>query len=175
MEYQKIINLLDNKSNQPSKFRTKNWVEINEDRNGVYLDIVMSTYNLLEYSENYAKTSANLWQNCRDVADDNIAESKSFKSSITDNTNNTGIGNVKIVVPLKYLSNFWRTVEMPLINCEVKLDLNWSENCVICEANRTTTFAMTSAKRYIPVVTLSIQDNAKLLQQLYAGFKRTIN
>ena len=84
------------------------------------LDIVMPIYNLLEYSENYAKTLASLWQYCRDEPDDNIADSKSFKfkSSITNNTNNAGIANVKIIVPLKYLSNFWRTPEIPLINCE---------------------------------------------------------
>ena len=63
---------------------------------------------------------------------------------------------------------------MPLINCEITLNLKWSENCVICEADRATTFAMTSAKLYVPVVTPSTQDNAKLLQQLKPGFKRTI-
>ena len=52
---------------------------------------------------------------------------------------------------------------MPLINCEVILDPNWSENCTICEANRVTTFAMTNAKLYVPVIALSTQDNAKLL------------
>ena len=108
--------------------------------------------------------------------DDDITDSKwfKFKSSITDNTNNTGMANVKILVPLKCLSNFWRALETPLINCEVTLELKWLENCFICEADRTTTFAMTSAKRFVPVVTLSHQDNARLLQQLKSGFKRTI-
>ena len=64
---------------------------------------------------------------------------------------------------------------MLLLNCEVTLDLNWSENCVICEEDRATTFAITNAKLYVPVVTLWTQDNAKLLQQLKSGFKRTIN
>ena len=64
---------------------------------------------------------------------------------------------------------------MPLINCEVTVDLNLSENSVICEVNRATTFAMSSAKRYVPVVTLSTQDNAKPLKTLKLGFKRTIN
>ena len=85
------------------------------------------------------------------------------------------MANVKIFVPLKCLSNFWRALEIPLINCEVTLELKWLENCFICEADRTTTFAMTSAKRFVPVVTLSHQDNAGLLQQLKSGFKRTIN
>ena len=64
---------------------------------------------------------------------------------------------------------------MPLINIEVTHDLDWSENCAICEAARATKFAMTSAKLCVPVVTLSTQDNAKFLQQLKSGFKRTIN
>ena len=82
------------------------------------------------------------------------------------------------MVPLKYLSNFWRTLEMPLINCEINLDLNWSENCVIVATNaaaQATTFSITDTKLYVPVVTLSIQDNAKLLEQLKFGFKRIIN
>ena len=137
----------------------------------------MPMYNLLGYNENYAKTSASLWQYCRDEPDDNITDSKlfKFKSIITDNTNSAGIPNVKIVVPLKYLSNFWRTFEMPLINCEVNRDLDWSENCVIWEIERATTFAMTSAKLYVPIVTLPTQDNSNLLQQCKSGFKRTIN
>ena len=82
------------------------------------------------------------------------------------------------MVPLKYLSNFWRTLEMPLINCEITLDLNWSENCVIVATNVTaqvTKFSIADAKRYVPVVTLSAQDNAKLYEQLKSGFNRTIN
>ena len=116
-------------------------------------------------------------QYCRDGPDDNITDSElfKFKSSITDNTNNAGIANVKIVVPLKYLSNFWKTLETPLINCKVTFDLNWSENFVICEVNRPTIFVMSGAKLYVPVVTFSTRDNAKLLQQLKSGFKRTIN
>ena len=90
-------------------------------------------YNLLEYSGNYVKKVAS----CRDETDDNITDCKSFKfkSSITDNSNNAGVANVNIVATLKYLSNFWRTLEIFLINCEVSLDLNWSGKCVICEAN----------------------------------------
>ena len=92
----------------------------------------MPVYNLLECSDNYAKTSARLWQFSRDEPDyDDITDSKSFKfkSSITDNTNNDGIANVQIVLSLKYLSNFWRTLEMPLIDFEVTFDSDWSENC----------------------------------------------
>ena len=82
------------------------------------------------------------------------------------------------MVPLKYLSNFWRTLEMPLINCEVELILNWSSNCVIIYidvANQVPTFTITETNLYVPVVTLSTQDNAKLLPQLKSGFKRAIS
>ena len=78
------------------------------------------------------------------------------------------------MVPLKYLSNFWRTLEMPLINCEIKLILTWSSTCVIVStnnANQNDTFPMTDTKLYVPVVTLSTQENAKFLQLLKPGFK----
>ena len=75
------------------------------------------------------------------------------------------------VVPLKYLSNFWRALEMPLINCEINLILIWSENCVISSAAEDRKFKITGTKLYLPVVTLSTQDNAKLLEQLKSGFK----
>ena len=70
---------------------------------------------------------------------------------------------VKIVVPLKNLSKFWRLLQMPLINCKVKLSLNWIENCVLTVAN-TVSFKITDAKLYVPIVTLSAEDNAKLSQ-----------
>ena len=73
------------------------------------------------------------------------------------------------MVPLKYLSNFWRTFKMPLINCETNLILTWSANCVITDdpiANQISTFTITDTKLYVPVVTLSTEDNEKLLQQL---------
>ena len=82
------------------------------------------------------------------------------------------------MVPLKYLINFWRTLKTPLINCEVNLILHWYANCVIVYtdiANQGATFTITETKLYVPVVTLSTQDNAKLLTQLKSGFKRTIN
>ena len=82
------------------------------------------------------------------------------------------------MVPLKYLSNFWRTLQMPLINCEIELILTWSRNCVIIStniANQIPTFTVTETNLYVSVVTLSTQDNAKLLPQLKSGFKRTIS
>ena len=91
------------------------------------IDIVMSMYNLIEYSDIYSKKSGGLWQYCKYEPNDNLANSESFKSKvkITGKTPNNGnTKDVEIIVPLKYLSNFWRTLEMPLINCEVSLFFN---------------------------------------------------
>ena len=255
MEYQKIANLIDDISNQPSKFRTKNWVEINDESRGAYnaasqikfkttmlksslcdysdahilvkgtitinergadaaarqaderdkglafkncapfinciseinntqidnakdIDIVMPMYNLIEYSDNYAKTSGSLWQYFRDEPDDDIEDSESIKSKIKiigKTPNNNNVKDVEIMVPLKYLSNFWRTLEKPLINCEVNLILTWSSTCVITNSDGAGTFAIIDTKLYVPVVTLSTQENTKFLQQLKSGFKRVIN
>ena len=88
-----------------------------------------------------------------------------YKQKVTGSAGNDGTKNVEIMVPLKYLSNFWRTLEMPLINCEINLILTWSANCVTSNAaaNQVTTFAITDTKLYVPVVTFSTEDNAKLL------------
>ena len=245
MEYQKIANLLNNESNKPSKFRTRNWVEINDEARGTYshnkqikfktsmlrsslcdysdvyilvkgnitvnntaaagaaanntdkkvifkncapftnciskinntqidnaeyIDIVMPMYNLIEYSDNYSKTSGSLWQYYKDIPavnndgdivnfnEANATDSFNFKTKITGQTNDDGeINDVEIMVPLKYLSNFWRNFEMPLINCEVELTLTWSAKCVIIYtnvANQNPTFAITETNFYVPVVTL---------------------
>ena len=265
MEYQKIANLIDDTSNQPSKFKTRNWVEINGESRGAYnvnsqikfkttmlksslcdysdayilvkgtisvnntaaadananntnkkvifknralftnctseinntqidnakdIDIVMPMYNLIEYSDNYAKTTGSLWQYCKDLpagndnneiiefTGGNLTDSFNFKVKFTSQTGNNGTKNVEIMVPLKYLSNFWRTLEMPLINCEVNFILTWSSTCVLVStnnANQVATFAITDTKLYVPVVTLSKQENTKFLQQLKSGFKRVIN
>ena len=81
------------------------------------------------------------------------------------------------MVPLKYLSNFWRSLEMRLINCKVNLILTWSADFMIYTdvANQIPTFTITETNLYVLVVTLSTQDNAKLLPQLKSGFKRTIS
>ena len=97
---------------------------------------------------------------------------------MTGQTGDDGTKNVEIMVPIKYLSNFWRTVEIPLINSEVNLILIWSEDCVIVSTNvagQNAKFAITDTKLYVPVIILSQPDNAKLLQQLKSGFKRVIN
>ena len=138
----------------------------------------MPMYNLIEYSDNYSKTSGSLWQYYKNDPNDNLGDSESFKYKVkikgkTPNDGNTK--NIEIIVPLKYLSNFWRTLEMPLINCEVNLLLTWSRDCVITNSTGAGKFEITETKLYVPVVTLSAQDNVKLLQQLKSGFKRTIN
>ena len=92
-----------------------------------------------------------------------------YKASIVGNTENNGTKNgVKIAAPLKYLSNFWRSLELPLINCKIELSLDWIENYVLttaANANKAT-FKITDAKLYVPIVTLSIEDNAKLSELL---------
>ena len=139
----------------------------------------MPMYNLIEYSDNYAKTSGRLWQYFRDEPDDNnIEDSESFKSKIKirgKTPNNDNEKDVEIMVPLKYLNNFWRTLEMPLINCEVNLILTWSSTCVITNSTGAGTFPITDTKLNVPVVTLSTQENTKFLQQLKSGFKRVFN
>ena len=138
----------------------------------------MPMYTLLEYSDNYSETSGSLWQYYRDEPNDSLENSDSFKSKIKITGKNHAAGNEKdvdIMVPLKHLSNFWRTLEMPLINCEVNLILTWSSTCVITNSTGTGTFEITDTKLYIPVVVLSTQDNSKLLEQLKSGFKRVIS
>ena len=108
------------------------------------IDIVMPMYNLIEYSDNYAKTTGSLWQYCKDIPArnnannaiivfdvNNVTDLFKFKAKITGQTGNDGTKDVEIMVPLKYLSNFWRTLEMPLINCEVNLFLTWSSTCAL--------------------------------------------
>ena len=117
------------------------------------IDIIMPMYNLIEYSDNYSKTSGSLWHYYKDEPNDNLGDSKSFKSKVKI-TGSTPAGSntkdVKIIVPLKYLSNFWRTLEMPLINCKVNLILTWSKDCVITNSTGERKFAITETKLYVP-------------------------
>ena len=124
--------------------------------------------NLIEYSDNYSKTSGSIWQYYKDIPvvhdnndntivnfnGDNTTDSFNFKAKITGQTNNDGeINGVEIMVPLKYLSNFWSNLEMPLINCEIELILAWSANCVIIStnnANQVPAFAITETNLYVP-------------------------
>ena len=103
--------------------------------------------------------------------------STSFKSKVKITGKIAVDGNTKdveIIVPLKYLSKFWRTLEMPLINCEVNLILTWSNDRVITNSTGEWKFAKPETKLYVPVVTLSTKGNEKLLQQLKSAFKKTI-
>ena len=99
----------------------------------------------------------------------NNSSSFKYKSSFI-----TDINGVKIAVPLKYFSNFWRSLEMPLINCKVELSLKWYENCILSSAGTAATFTITDTKLYVPVVTLKTEDNTKLSKLLSEGFKRPI-
>ena len=138
----------------------------------------MSIHTLLEYSDNYLKTSRRLWQYYRNDPNDNITQSELFKSNIKITGKASADGNTKhveIVVSLKQLSNFWRTLEMPIINCETSLILNWSKSCVISSASGTRELAIPDTKHYVLVVTLSTEDNVQLLKELESGFKRTTN
>ena len=177
------------------------------------LDIVMPMYNLLEYSKNYRKTIGSLYNYYRDeITNDrndnfdniNLINSNSFedKNKITGNTynvvagaqgydaNKNGTQNIEIAVPLKYLGNFWRALNMPLISCEVSLELKWNKNYIITSLEQRlvdagplevrdnaptgANLAINECKLYIPVVTLSKDDETKLLTNLKSGFMREI-
>ena len=169
------------------------------------LDIVMSMYNLLEYSKNYEKASGSLFNYYRDepneaeIANDNgatnisIRNSKSFDYK-TEITGSLDAGedekeDVTNAISLKYLGNFWRSLDMSLINCEITLILSWYKECVLVRkafrgppaaaANLINSptdakFEITDCKLYVPVVTLSAQNDNKLLEQLKSGFRRSI-
>ena len=145
----------------------------------------MHMYNLIEYSDNYSDTSGSLWGFKRDevvnnanVTNDDGAPSFKYKAELIAGTEANGTKNgVKIVVPLKYLSNFWGSVEMPLINCKVQVSLRWIENSVLTtaaiSANANATGADSTTFK-ISDVTLSKEHNTKLSKQLDEGFKRSV-
>ena len=104
--------------------------------------------------------------------DDHVPNnSPSFKYKASFVTNRNG---AKIAVTLKYLSNFWRSLEMPLIICKVELSLKWDKNCILSSDDGNSVFAITDAKLYVPIVTLSAEDNVKLSKLLGEEFKRPI-
>ena len=165
------------------------------------LDIVMPMYNLLEYSKNYRKTIGWLYNYYRDeLSDDNnpnnfpntnVVNSNAFeyKNKITGNTNNQGTKDVKLAIPLKYLDNFWRALNILLISCEIFLELKWNKNCIITSLEQrqvdagppavngtltAATLAINDCKLYVKVVTLSKDDEIKLLTNLKSRFKREI-
>ena len=116
-----------------------------------------------------------MWEYYKDDPNDNLTDPKSFiyKVKITGKNPTAGITkDVEIIVPLKYLSNFGRTLEMPLINCEINLILTWSSNCVITNSTGAGTFETDDTKLYVPVVTLSTQDNAKITSTITIWFQK---
>ena len=178
------------------------------------LDIVMSCmYNLLEYSKNYRKTIGSLYNYYRHELtnddNDNFAKIKvvnseafKYKNKITGNTynvdaaaqgydvNKNGTQEIELAIPLKYLGNFWKALNIPLISCEVSLELKWDKNCVITSLEQRqvdarppvvrdnaptgATLAINDCKLYVPAVNLSKDDEIKLLTNLKSGFKREI-
>ena len=171
------IVILDLKLKNCAPF-TKCLSRINNDIDNAHdIDIVIPMYNLTEYSDNYSKTYGSLRQYYKVDPNDNLTDSKSFKSKVKITGNTPAAVNTKdveIIVPLKYLSSFWRTVEIPLINCVVNLTLTWSKGCVITNSTGEGKFATTETKLYVPIKTLSTKDNEKLLQQLKSGFKKQL-
>ena len=171
-----------------------NGVQIDNAEN---LDVVMPINNLLEYSKNYRKTTISLWNYYRDKPSNPLSsnsESFKYKTSIVGKTpeDNDSLTNAKVVIPLKHLSNFWRSLNIPLINCEVELILTWFKNCVLIDKStreadydadpnvyqidnpENAIFEIKDTKLYVPVVTLSKENDTKLLEQSKTGFKRTI-
>ena len=141
-------------------------------------DVLMPMYDLIVHGDNYLKASGSLWQYYIDESDTTIKNSQLLKSKFRITGKKPAAGKTKdvmIALLLNYLSNFWRTLEIPLINCEINLIVTWSANYVINNSTDAGTFAIMDAKPYVTVVTLSTQDDAKLLQQLKPGFKITIN
>ena len=147
------------------------------------LDVVMPMYNLLEYSKNYRKTTGSLWNYYRDEPSNPLSsnsESFKYKTSIVGKTpeDNDSSMKEKVVIQLKHLINFWRALNMLLINFEVELILTWSKNCVLADmmvnadadpaivAPSGATFKIKDTKLYVPVVTLSKEHDTKLLEQL---------
>ena len=179
------------------------------------LDVVMPMNNLLEYTKNYRKTTGSLFNYYRDELSDDInadaddgengaspnnnvvrSEPFKYKNNVIGNTNtiadnNVGLKQVEIIVPLKCLGNFWRNLNMPLINCEVSLTLTWNKNCVITDLSHRrenpgndppafddsptgATFQITDCELCVPVVTLPKDESNELLNNLKSGFKRAI-
>ena len=171
----------------------------------------MSMYNLSEYSKNYRKTIGSLYNYYRDELSDDAVDNNfdnikvvnsntfKYKNKITGNTYNVDAGaqgynvnkngkqEVELAIPLKYLGNFSRALNIPLISCEVSLELKWNKNCVIASLEQRdigggntdsaptgATLAINDCKLYVPAVTLSKDDEINLITNLKSRFKREI-
>ena len=147
------------------------------------LDTVMPMCNLLEYSDNYQDSTGSLCQFKRDEPPDNNADAANdttslvYKSKLISGNDDNNVNNVKLVVPLKYVSNFFRSLEMSLVNCKIDLELTWHKDCMISSVSdaggQVVSFMITNTKLYVPVVTLSTKGSTNLTKQLNEGFKRT--
>ena len=113
-------------------------------------------------------------ENLDDVTADDSSSFKYKSNTLANPANNGELENAKIVVPLKYSSNFFKSLEMPLINCKIHLELSWTKICVMSNIAGATTFKITSTKLYVPIVTLPTKDNVNLTKQLNEGFKRSV-
>ena len=157
---------------------------------------------MLEYSDNYADTTGSLYQYKRPEPRDNngnvvnlatTLSSFKYQSGLvqkqltTPNSENVPantdtnfanaheiLENIKIVVPLKYISNFFRNLELPLINTKLYMKLNWTKYSVLCNQNQNSIFQITKSELYIPIVTLNTENNNKLSELLSKGFERTV-
>ena len=156
-----------------------------------HICIAMPMYNFIEFSDNYSDSSGSLWQFKRDeptvnnanlnVNNKDIFNSESFKyeavlvGKTSDYANpNSFVKNTKIVVLLKYLRNFWRSLQVPLINCKIHLELNLIEDCILLNPADPEKLKITNAILHVTTVTLSTKDNVNLRKQLSDGFKRSI-
>ena len=138
----------------------------------------------LQYSENYQNSTGILYQFKRDEPSDNNADVENDTTSLVhiskliSGTDNNNFNDVKLAVPLKCVSNFFRSLEMPLVICKIDLELTWDKDCMICSndaaAGQVVSFMITNTRLYVPIVTLSTKDNTNLTKQLNEGSKRTV-
>ena len=166
------------------------------------LDLTMNLYNMLEYSDNYADTTGSLYQYKRPEPRDNNGKVVNLSTALSSFKYQSGLvqkqlatpnsenvpdsidpnfanahrnwKNIKIVVPLKYISNFFRNLELPLINTKLFMELNWTKYSVLSNQNQDSRFQITKCELYIPVVTINTENNNKLSELLNKGFERTV-
>ena len=164
------------------------------------LDLTMNLYNTLKYSDNYADTTASLYQYKRPIPrddNDNVVNlgtalssfkyqsglvqkqltapnSENVPANTDPNFTNAyrSLKNIKIAVPLKYISNIFRNLELPLINTELYMELNWTKYSVLCNQNQNSIFQITKSELYIPIVTLNTENNNNLSELLSKGFEK---
>ena len=148
----------------------------------------MPKYNLIEYSDNYSDTLGSLWQLKMDEVPINNAalaadssQSLKYKAALVGktavgvNNTNSSVKNKKNVVPLKYLTNFWRSLEMLLTNCKIHLELNRIGDSILSTSRDSAKFKITDAKLHVPIVTLSTKNNVNMAKQLSDRLKEQLS